>query len=526
LAFVGVGSSGKTQLWVRPLSSLEARPLPGTEDARGTPFWSPNSRSIAFFTLDKVKRIDVSGGSPQLLCDYPACACPDIYKSGAWNRDGVVIFALGFETLYRASASGGTAAPLARIDEARGERALWFPEFLPDGRHFLFVVRSENPEHQGVRVGSLDSADTRLLLRGEAPTSYAWPGYLLVRRGRALLARPFDVGRLAPTGEPSLVADNVDFRGFSPSENGALAFTSNGPEIMQPTWFGRGGRRLGTVGEPGPYNQIALSPDGRQAAVQRVDPTRETADIWLLDVTRGVLSQFTFPPTDAKDPVWSPDGRRLAFAARQAEGTTRVVIFQKELGGSAEEPVLPDSVRRAFVEDWSRDGRFLFYGAGIGGSEGLWAVPLLGDRKPFPVVQSPFNNDEPQLSPDGRFLAYMSYEAGQWDVYVQAFPKQGPRTRISTGGGAQPKWRADGRELFYLTPDGTLMAVDIKAGATLEPNVGRKLFSTSLGTSTSPGLDQYVVAADGQRFLVLEPAADAAASPITVVLNWPAGLKK
>jgi len=520
LAFVGTGSGGKGQLWVQPLRSLEARPLPGTEDVRGTPFWAPDSRSIAFFTVDKLKRIDASGGPPQMLGEYPATYI--ISRSGAWNREGVVIFNARPYILYRASASGGGAVPLTRLDEERREWGHWFPEFLPDGRHFLYFVRSEDPEHAGVRVGSLDSPETRLLLQGGQPASYAWPGYLFVRQGRALLARPFDANRVDFAGEPSLVAEAVDSRGFSASETDALAFTSSGPEIAQPTWFDRRGKLLGTIGEPGPYTQIALSPDGRQAAVERVDPGLETSDIWLLDLARGALSRFTFDPGREGDPVWSPDGRRLAFSADEGKG--RWAIFQKELGGAAQERVLPQSAGRAFAEAWSRDGRFLFYGAGIGGSEGLWAVPLLGDRKPFPVVQSPSYNDEPQLSPDGRFLAYISSESGQFEVYAQAFPGPGPKSRISTGGGGLPRWRADSRELFYLAPDGTLMAVDINAGATLEPGNPRKLFSTSL--DVLPAFDQYAVTADGQRFLVLVPAGDAASSPITVVLNWTAGLKK
>jgi Tol biopolymer transport system component len=519
LAFVGTDSDGKRQLWVHPLRALEARALPGTEDIRGGPFWSPDGRSLGFFTLDRLKRIDASGGVPQTICDVPSAY--DMVKHGAWSRQGVVIFAANVDVLYRVSAAGGEPAPLTRLDEARRERIHQFPQFLPDGRQFVYAVRSEAPEHRGIRLGSLDAAETRLLLRGEQPASYAWPGYLFVRRGRALLAQPFDTERLVATGEPFTVAESVDFGGFSASETGVLAFVSSPSETVQPTWFDRGGRRLGAAGEPGAYARIALSRDERQAALQRLDPRFQTSDIWLLDLAHGALTRFTSDPGVESDPVWSPDGRRLAFTAR-GEGAPQLALFHKALGGGPAERVLPESAGWAFVEDWSPDGGFLLYGAGIGGRDGLWAVPLDGERKPFSLLQGPFPKDEPQLSPDGRFVAYMAYEAGRFDVYVQEFPAPGARARFSAEGGAQPRWRGDGRELFYIAPDGTLMAVDVKAGAMLEPGIPRKLFSTGLGPPTD---DQYAVTADGQRFLVLMPV-DTAPPTITVVLNWTAGLKK
>ena len=359
-----------------------------------------------------------------------------------------------------------------------------------------------------------------MLLRGEEPGSYAWPGYLLARRGRALLAHPLDERLLATAGEPSVVVEAVDLGGFSASENGVMAFTASPPQTTQPTWFDRTGGRLGTVGEPGLYTQVALAPDERHAAVQRIDPRLQTSDIWLLDLELGSLSRFTSDPGVESDPVWSPDGRRLAFTARR-EGEPRLSIFQKPMGGQGAERVLPESAGWSFVEDWSRDGHFILYASGIGGRDGLWAMPLVGDRKPIPLVPGGVPNDEPQLSPDGRYLAYMSYEAGRFEVFVQGFPNPGARARFSTEGGAQPQWRGDGRELFYLSPDGTLMAVGVKAGATLEPGVPRRLFSTG----HPPSLDHYAVSADGRRFLVLAPV-ESAPSTITVVLNWTAGLKK
>jgi dipeptidyl aminopeptidase/acylaminoacyl peptidase len=354
--------------------------------------------------------------------------------------------------------------------------------------------------------------------------SYGWPGYLLLQRGSTLRAQALDARQPALVGEPSVVAEGVDLGGFSASRTGSLAFVSSRTRTTEPTWFDRDGQRLRTIGEPGVYEQITLSPDGRRAAVQRRDPRLDTTDIWILDLTRGVLSRFTFDPGSEFDPVWSPDGRRLAFSA-EGQGKGRQTIFLRELGGSSAERLLPDP-RRAFPEDWSRDGRFILYGSGVGGDGGLWAVPLSGDRKSFPLVDGPYGSDEPQLSPDGHLLAYGSTESGQWEVYVQEFPGPGPKTRLSAEGGAQPRWRGDGRELFYLALDGTLMSVPFRPGTRSEPDVPRKLFSMPLTVTTTPGWDQYGVTADGQRFLVLAPVGDAAPFSITVVLNWAAGLDR
>jgi len=519
LAFMGISSDGTSQLWVHSLKGLEARPLPGTEGVRGTPFWSPDSRSIGFFTYDELKRIDASGGGPQKLCDAPSAY--DGIKSGAWSTAGVVIFAPGLDMMYRVSSSGGDVTPVSRLDEARRERYHWAPQFLPDGRHFLYSVRSGEPEHGGIRVGSLDSAETTFLIRSEESARYAWPGSLLFRQGRALLAQPFDAKELTLTGHPFAVAETADWGSFASSETGVLAFASSPPQSMQLTWFDRSGRRLGIVGEPGPYGQIALSPDERQVAVQQLDTRLQTSDIWLMDLAHGVLSRFSSEPGNEVDPTWSPDGRRLAFSVRGG-ANPRLTIFQKPLGGAPAERVLPEGAGWAFVEDWSSDGRFLVYASGIGGRDGVWAVPLLGDRKPIPLVQGSVPSDEAHLSPDGRFLAYMSYEAGRFEVYVQGFPAPGARARISTQGGLDPRWRRDGHELFYKTPDGTLMAVDVKAGGPLEPGAPRKLFATGL---RPPTWDQYAVTADGQRFLVLMPV-DTAPTTTTVVLNWTAGIEK
>ena len=512
LAFAASRSGTPGSLWVRELDSLEARPLPGTDRA-GDLFWSPDGRFLAFFADGLLKKIDVSGGSAQVICEAPAA------QGGTWNADDVIIYGSSPGPLFRVSAMGGQPVALTTLDGSRKDTAHRRPYFLPDGRRFLYVAGPSNT----VYVGELDAHDGKPLVRADSKAVYAPPGYLLFVRQGTLMAQAFDANTLETAGQPFSVAEQVGYNAdnaraaFSVSDTGVLTIASGDAGALgRFVWFDRSGRALETpTTEVAPYRNFDLSPDERQIAVQR------TGDIWLLDVARGVLSRFTSDPGIEGDPIWSPDGRRLVFGSNRNGQSD---LFEKALSGETETLLLASDEPK-YPEDWSRDGRFIVYVSLTGGQD-LWILPLPEDRKPFVFVENPFTKDEPHFSPDGRWLAYYSNESGRAEVYAQPFPGPGERVRVSTSGGSQPRWRKDGSELFYLDLDGRLMAVTLKAGSALELGVPKVLFQTPI-TAATPTIDQYAVTADGERFVVLAPVdGDAPQSPITVILNWTAGLKK
>jgi len=514
LAFVAAPSPGApTLLWVQSFDSLEGRAVLGTDQAN-FPFWSPDSAFIAFFAQGKLKKVEASGGSPQTVCDAPAG------EGGTWNRDGVILFGNANSGLSRVSAGGGQPAPVTKLDVSRKETSHRWPQFLPDGHHFLYVAQAPTT----IYVSSLDSRETKQLVTADSKALYAPPGYLLFVRQGALMAQPFDASRAEVVGEPVQIADQVSTgaalpgrAAFSVSGSGVLSYRAGAVFTTQLAWFDRVGTPLGTIGDEGPYRQITLSPDGKQVAVERIGET--TDDIWLLDVGRGVFSRFTFDPVNKSDPIWSPDGRYVAFGKDQ-KGVRD--IFRKSVSGG-EEILLLKSGESKYTESWSKDGRFLAYVSSAGGRV-LGILPLFGDRKPFAFLETPFRKDEPQFSPDGRWLAYMSNESGRFEIYVQSFPGPGEKIRISTNGGGQPKWRSDGKELFYLGLDGMLVAVEMRGGAAIEPGPPKALFQTRI--QVQPNIDQYAPTADGQRFLAITPVGDATELPITIVVNWTAGLKR
>jgi Tol biopolymer transport system component len=512
LAFVAGRPGAPFSLWVRELDSVEARQLPGTDGAFDA-FWSPDGRFLAFFADARLKKIDVSGGSAQVIGDVQSPS------GGTWNADDVIIYGSNAGPLLRVSATGGQPVALTTLDRSRKETAHRHPYFLPDGRHFLYVAGPSNT----VYVGELDAPEGKPLLTADSKAVYTAPGYLLfVRQGR-LMAHAFDARTLEMAGQPFSVAGQVGYfavtarAAFSVSDAGVLTIASgDAGELGRFVWFDRAGRSLETpIPEVGAYQSFDLSPDERQIAVGLTD------DIWLLDVARGVLSRFTSDPGTEGDPIWSPDGRRLVFASSR-NGPQN--LFEKALSGGTE-TLLMASDQPTYPEDWSRDGRFIVYVSPMGG-RGIWILPLSNDRKPFVFLEDPFMKDEPHFSPDGRWLAYYSNESGQAEVYVQPFPGPGERVRASTDGGSQPRWRKDGSELFYLALDGRLMAVAIKDGSAMELGVPKVLFQTPI-TAITRSVDQYAVTADGQRFVVLAPVGGGAPqSPITVALNWTAGLEK
>ncbi len=522
LAFVARDAAGRSLLWVRPLDSLEAQPLAGTDNALH-PFWSPDSRFIGFFAREKLKKVEVIGGPPITLCNV------ERGLGGAWNRDDVIIFA-AYTTggLSRVSASGGEPSPVTTLDSSRQEISHRFTQFLPDGRHFLYFARSAQPENSAIYVRALDQPQAKRIIRADTNVAYAPPGYLLFPREETLMAQAFDAASLELMGAPFRVAEQVG-RGqtseafFSVSDNGVLVYQSGGTTKTQLVWVDRGGKQLGAPGPPGYYRQPALSPDEKRVAISRPDAQTGTLDVWLMDLERGISSRLTFDPANDLSPVWSPDGSRVVFASNR-DGPLN--LYQKlSSGAGSEEPILKSSDRK-YPSDWSLDGRFILYLQNSPNTQwDLWVLPLFGDRQPIPFLQTKFNERRGVFSPDARWIAYDSDESGSYQVCVQSFPP-GSKWQISSEvgssseGGSSLHWRRDGKELFFLSANGKLMAVEVKASASgVEFSVPRPLFEAHSTVG-------YAVTADGQRFLLNTPVEESASAPITVVMNWTAELKR
>ncbi len=506
-------------LWIRDLDSLEPRVLQGTDDA-AHPFWSPDGKAIGFLAGGKLKRIDTSGERLLVLADASGTRF-----GGSWGRDGTILFNPRVGELGAVSATGGAVSTILTHE------AIW-PFFLSDGRHFLFVDRSGPEPTRGVYVGSLDSKESALLLTTDFKAAYSEPGYLFFVRGETLLAQPFDPARLELHGEPAVVADGIWVaRGaaqasFSVSPAGSLAYVNATLWNAQLTWVGRDGRSLGSVGPPDRYfDEVPqLSPDGSRLAVARGPFGNE--DVWVMSVTGEKTTRLTFDAGGDNEPIWSSDGRRILFQSSSAGG---LKLFVRDSSGAGSQEAVGEMPTGSHLMDWSRDGRFIVY-ASIGKQRNaeLWVLPLTGDRKAFPFAQSAFNTTQAQVAPNGRWIAYTSYESGRDEVYVQSFPALGGRRQISTNGGMQPRWRRDGKEIFYLGSDQNLMAVPVATEGAFEAGRPRALFRTRLVPQGSQSLwfdIAYDVSSDGQRVLINGPPEDPG-PPITVVLNWLGALKK
>jgi len=520
LVFVAV-VEGRRSLWLRPLGSLTAQPLPGTEGVTGFPFWSPDSRSLGFTAGGELRKLDVAGGAPQTLCKLPSGGA-SIY-GGSWNRNSVILFS-DVAGIYHIPATGGEPMLALRSDQTAFLR---WPVWLPDGRHFFFV-RTPTQGVAEIHLAALDRQETTRLLAADSQARYA-NGHLLFARAGALRAAPFNADSLKLTGEPFVVADKVRVVGnargyFSVSDNGSLAWDSNAfADNQQLTWLDRAGKPLGTVGPLGEYDYPRLAPDGKRVAVARIDPQSRSWDIYVIDFARGASSRLTFDPGDDRFPGWSPDGSRIAWRASR-DGAFQ--FYQKLASGVGPEELLLKSDVVIGTASWSADGRFLLYSQNDPKTgQDLWMLPLAGDRQPALFLQTPFGEGGGRFSPDGRWIAYQSNDQGRNEVYVQTFPASGGKWQISTNGGSQSWWRSDGRELYYLSADGKLMAVEVKPGGSFEASAPRALFDLAPARALG-GTSSYAVTAAGDRFLFVTAREEAASLQFTVVTNWTAEAKK
>jgi eukaryotic-like serine/threonine-protein kinase len=526
--------SGKRQLWLRALDSLQAQPMAFTEDAT-YPFWSRDSRSIGFFAQGKLKRIAAGGGPAQSICDAPNG------RGGAWGPDDVIVFSPNIAgiSIQRVPADGGVP-----VDVTKTKGTQRFPVFLPDGRHFLYLARGLSPEKNGIYVSSLDGKEDRRILADDSSVLFAAPlgsmksGHILFVRENTLMAQPFDALSARLAGEVFSVGEGVSLTGnnaYAPatiSDSGVLLYFKGGAagELNQIAWYDRTGKFLGPVVPSGAVFDPAISPDGKSVAFTR--NVGAVPNLWLRDLARGTETRLT---SDASNitPCWSPMADRIIFASNRSGGAFN--LFQRTTSGSGQDEPLLKNSNLKLPTQWSRDGRFIVYWESDPKTkDDLWVLSMGGpenERNPIPFLQTEFNESMGQLSPDGHWMAYASDQSGRREVYVRPFPKAEGQWTISLAGGEQPRWRGDGRELFFEAADGKMMAVAVNASAAPKPvfeaGVPVPLFDAHTAPSANNNAFKYDVTADGKRFLIDTMAGSGAASspPLTVVVNWNAESK-
>lgn len=516
LVFAANGADGRAMLWVRPMNLLEARMLPGTEGAI-FPFWSPDGRSLGFFADGKLKTVDLNGGAAQVVADAP------FGRGGAWGADGIIVFSpLTQSPLMQVSSGGGTPVAVTKIDPARHTSHRW-PFFLPDGKHFLYMAIHHDPSksaNNAVYYASLDGRENHEVLRCQSNAVYG-DGYILFARGDQLMAQPLDPETGKLSGEAQSVAKGVanDISTWhmdaSASPNGLLVFATGGTGDWQLLWMDRAGKQISPVtGKLTSLRNIRISPQGDRVAMEM---DAGVDDIWVLDIARGIKTRLTFGPVSNAYPVWSPDGRWIAYVSDR-NGSSN--IFRKPSDGSgAEELLLTSNSQLQVPTDWSQDGKYLMYSQGTSpGDATVWALPLEGERKPWQIL--PHGND-PRISPDGRWLTYTSLESGAPEVYVVPFRGGQGKWQVSANGGQYSQWSSDGKELFYFDQTNNLSAVPVKeAGGALQFGAAQKIVTNW----AAPNI-LYDVSPDGKKIL-LDEVSQQVSQSVTVVTNFTAGLKK
>jgi eukaryotic-like serine/threonine-protein kinase len=538
LAFPAVGPDNVSRMYVRSIDSLDVRPLPGSEGiivVSPPPFWSYDSRFVVYGAQGKLRKSEVTGTPAQTIADTDL----PFVQGGTWSRDGVILYARNNGHLEQVSSSGGT--PKAVTTLAQDETAHRWPQFLPDGRRFLYLRVSSASDKTGVYVGSLDAKPEAQSLNPLVVTNrQAWwvtsdisgKSYLLIQREEALLAQPFDVNTATLSGTPVPVANGVgSFAGatsglWSVARNGALVYRAGGTGLPQFTWLDPTGRVLGTVGDPGLYSASALSPDGTRLAFVAVD-SAGNQDVWVRDLGTGGVTRLTFDPRPDLTPIWSPDGKRVVYAASRG---SRRDLYEKNADGSGEERLVLQSDQDKAPTSWSRDGRFLlFQSIDPKTREDLWILPLEGDRKPFLFLGTNAREQGAQFSPDQRWIAYFAVSSANPDVFVRPFTANsrsaasdaGPLWMVSSGGGLFPRWSTDGKRLFY-TFNADMMAVDIQAGVSFQSGVPKRIF-----TVISQGGGAWALSPSNDRFLFIRVGATSGPPPpFTMVLNWMAKLEQ
>ena len=516
LAFVATVANGESQIWIRRLAAVQPRPVPGTTEA-AYPFWSPDGQSIGFFARGKLRRVDLAGGPARSIADAISG------RGGSWNRDGTILFGPdAASAIYRVAAEGGTPVEQTHLSTLRSETSHRWPQFLPDGKSFLYFARSPNEEYEGVYLGSLDSAESSLLVNSNGGGIYAPPDRILYAVENTLLMRGLDLRRRQATGTPVPIAERVGvssnfYTAASVSNTGVLVYANVG-SASELVWFDRQGLRVGTALERGGYVDFDVSADGRMGAVAEIDPASDRPDIYIVDFTRRTRRRLTSARETDASPTWSPDGSRLVFRSNRERVQD---LYIRDIRQSEPERLFLKSPVAKDPTSWSPDGRLLLFHSNAEKSRfDVWVAAVDAPEHARPLIQTAANEMQGQVSPDGRFVAYTSDESGTPQVYIMPLEGGAHRWEASAAGGFDPKWKPAGGELYYLAPNGWLMSVTVRGTGAAVTEDPRPLFHAVEPSLGAPYSSVFDVAPDGSRFLVRVPLEDIRTLPLKVVLDW------